>query len=84
MAKRPDGYHDIRMVMQSVSLCDDLKVTLRSDGEIKLSTNLRFLPDDDRNIASKAARAFFAALGRKDIGADIIIFKRVPVCAGMG
>jgi len=84
LAKRTDGYHDMRMVMQSVSLCDDIKVTLRGDGDIRLSTNLRFLPDDDRNIASKAARAFFAALGRKDIGADIIIFKRVPVCAGMG
>ena len=84
MAKRPDGYHDMRMVMQSVSLCDDVKVTLRGDGEVKVSTNLRFLPDDERNIASKAARAFFVRLGRKDIGADIEIFKRVPVCAGMG
>lgn len=84
MAKRADGYHDMHMVMQSVSLCDDVKVTLRSDSELRVSTNLRFLPDDDRNIASKAARTFFAELGRKSIGADIEIFKRVPVCAGMG
>jgi len=84
VAKRTDGYHDMRMVMQSVSLCDDVKIALRGDGEIKLSTNLRFLPGDDRNIASKAAAAFSSKLGRKDIGADIEIFKRVPVCAGMG
>jgi 4-diphosphocytidyl-2-C-methyl-D-erythritol kinase len=84
LAKRPDGYHDMRMVMQSVSLCDDLRVTLRDDGEIHVSTNLRFLPNDERNIAAKAARAFFAQLGGKSLGAEITIVKRIPVRAGMG
>ena len=84
LSKRSDGYHEMRMVMQSVSLCDDVTVTLRNDGEFNISTNLRFLPADDRNIAVKAAKAFFAKLGRNDIGTDISIFKRIPVCAGMG
>ena len=84
LSKRPDGYHDMRMVMQSVSLCDDVTVTLRNDGEVKVATNLRFLPGDDRNIAAKAARAFFVLLGRDDLGVDIVIHKRIPVCAGMG
>ena len=84
ISKRPDGYHDMRMVMQSVSLCDDVAVTLREDGAVNVTTNLHFLPCDDRNIAVKAAKAFFLKLGRKDEGADISIFKRVPVCAGMG
>ena len=84
LSKRPDGYHDMRMVMQSVSLCDDISVRLRNDGEIRVSTNLRFLPSDDRNIAAKTAGAFFAKLGRTDIGAEIDILKRIPVCAGMG
>lgn len=84
LAKRPDGYHDMRMVMQSVSLCDDVTVTLRGDAELRVSTNLRFLPGDDRNIAVKAARAFFALLGQDSLGADIVINKRIPVCAGMG
>lgn len=84
LAKRPDGYHDMRMVMQSVSLCDQLRVTLRDDGEIHVSTNLRFLPNDERNIAAKAAHAFFAKLGGKSPGVDITIVKHIPVRAGMG
>ncbi|MFB0920901.1 MAG: 4-(cytidine 5'-diphospho)-2-C-methyl-D-erythritol kinase [Oscillospiraceae bacterium] len=84
ISKRTDGYHDMRMVMQSVSLCDDVTVSLREDGAVNVSTNLRFLPSDDRNIAVKVAKAFFAELGGKAAGADINILKRVPVCAGMG
>ena len=74
----------MRMIMQTVSLCDDITVTLRDDNIITVSTNLHYLPCDDRNIAAKAARAFFAQLGKADIGADINITKRIPVCAGMG
>ena len=83
-AKRPDGYHDMRMVMQSVSLCDDVSVSLREDGAVRAGTNLRYLPCDERNIAVKAARAFFAKAEMKNAGADIGIRKRIPVCAGMG
>lgn len=82
--RRPDGYHDMRMVMQTVSLCDDVSVSLRNDGYVRAGTNLRYLPCDDRNIAVKAARAFFAAAELKNTGADIGIRKRIPVCAGMG
>lgn len=84
LSKRGDGYHDIRMVMQSVTLCDDVQVSLRGDGGVTVSTDLRFLPGDDRNIAVKAARAFFSQLGETGLGADIAIHKRIPVCAGMG
>lgn len=84
ISKRPDGYHDMRMIMQTVSLCDDITVSLRDDSAINVSTNLRYLPCDDRNIAAKAARAFFAQTGTTDIGANIDIIKRIPVCAGMG
>ena len=72
------------MVMQTVSLCDDVKISLRDDGEIGIRTNLRYLPCDDRNIAVKAAKAFFAKNGSSSVGADIDITKRIPVCAGMG
>lgn len=82
--RRSDGYHDTRMVMQTVSLCDDVSVSLRNDGYVRAGTNLRYLPCDDRNIAVKAARAFFAAAELKNTGADIGIRKRIPVCAGMG
>ena len=84
LSKRPDGYHDMRMVMQSVSLHDELSVSLRNDGAVNVATNLHYLPCDDRNIAAKAAKAFFARIGKTELGADIDIQKRIPVCAGMG
>lgn len=83
-ARREDGYHDMLMVMQTVSLCDDVRLRLRSDGVITVATDLRYLPCDERNIAWKAATAFFAATDRKNLGVDITIKKHIPVCAGMG
>lgn len=84
LSKRPDGYHDMRMLMQSVALCDEISLSLREDGAYTISTNLHYLPGDERNIAVKAAKAFFARLGDAVHGADIVIQKRIPVCAGMG
>ena len=83
VARLPNGYHEMCMVMQSVSLCDDVHVSLRKDGKITVKTNLRYLPNDERNIAFKAAAAFFSRLGG-GFGADISLKKRIPVCAGMG
>jgi 4-diphosphocytidyl-2-C-methyl-D-erythritol kinase len=84
VGKRGDGYHDMRMVMQTVSLCDEIHILLREDGKTSVSTNLHFLPCDERNIAFKAVRLFFSAIGRPELGAEISITKHVPVCAGMG
>lgn len=81
-AKRPDGYHDLTMVMGSVSLWDDVEVSLRSDGRIEAVCSLSWLPRDERNLAVRAARVFFDAVGGTP-GADIRIKKRVPVGAGM-
>lgn len=81
-AKRPDGYHDLTMVMGSVSLWDDVEVSLRSDGQIEAVCSLSWLPRDERNLAVRAARVFFDAVGGAP-GADIRIKKRVPVGAGM-
>lgn len=82
LGKRGDGYHDLRMVMQSVSLCDQVTLTL-GDGEgITLTTNWRFLPADRRNIAVGAAEAFARATGRTWNGLSIHLDKRIPVCAG--
>ena len=82
-AKRPDGYHDLTMVMGSVSLRDDVTVSLRTDGRIEAVCSLPWLPRDERNLAVRAARVFFDALGEASLGADIHIQKRVPVGAGM-
>ena len=80
--RRDDGYHELVMIMQTVSLCDDVAVEI-TDGEFSSQSNLRFIPNDDRNLAVKAAKAFFSAAGESG-GARININKRIPVGSGMG
>lgn len=81
--KRPDGYHDMVMVMQTVTLCDDISVTLTPNEPSAASCNLHFVPGDERNLAVKAANIFFAAAGIENTGAFITMEKRIPVGAGM-
>jgi len=83
LGKRTDGFHDLRTVMQSVELCDDIYVEL-TDGEFSAATNKPYIPCDDRNVAVKAARAFFEALGIGGVGAFVRIKKQIPTCAGLG
>ena len=83
LGKRPDGYHELRMVMQSSGLSDDVYVELREDGSFLAETNRRYIPSGEKNEAVKAARAFFSAAGLS-LGAYIRIEKRIPVCAGLG
>jgi len=83
LRKREDGYHDLKMVMHSVSLCDTLTLE-RTGGEgIQVSTNLTFLPNNDKNLAAVAARRFAEATGCSAEGLLIQIQKQIPVCAGM-
>lgn len=84
LAKRPDGFHDMLMVMQSAELCDDVNVELTGDGRVFVATDLPYIPSDERNVAFKAAHAFFAAADMSESGASIRITKRIPVCAGLG
>jgi 4-diphosphocytidyl-2-C-methyl-D-erythritol kinase len=82
LRKRPDGYHDLRMVMQSVSVTDTVTLRASTEPGIRLVTNLSYLPSDGNNIAVKAAKAFFAHGGQPLSGLEIQIEKRIPVCAG--
>jgi len=84
LGKLPGGYHEMKMVMQTASLCDEVRIALRDGGEIRVESNFGFLPRDGGNIAAKAAAAFFAATGRTGAGADITLHKRIPVGAGLG
>lgn len=81
LRRREDGYHDLRMVMQSIDLQDTLDIT-PAQGEGRMSTNLSYLPADGRNLAQMAAAAFRQATG-KGGPVDISIRKTIPVCAGM-
>lgn len=83
VSKMPDGYHDLKMIFQSVSLYDDVGIDINDSGNISVTSNLGYLPNDASNIAARAAKAFFAEIGL-GCGADIRLYKRIPVCAGMG
>ena len=80
---REDGYHDLRMVMQSIDLTDTLVVRPGTGEGIQVGTNLNFLPNGDKNLAAIAARQFWKAMGKEPVPLDIEIQKRIPVCAGM-
>ena len=79
--KRPDGYHNVEMIMQTVSLFD-LLIIDKTSGEIGISTNLKYLPNNDKNIAYKAVKLFREKTGIRG-GAKIIIHKNIPVAAGL-
>lgn len=81
LGKRDNGYHDVEMVMQSLSLFD-LLIIDKTNGQITISTNLKYLPNTEKNIAYKAAAEFFRHTGIKG-GARIIIHKNIPVAAGL-
>ena len=83
LGRRPDGYHDLRMVMQSVSLCDRVTIRETENGQIALRTSASYLPCDRGNLAYRAAEAFFAAVDVANPGVALYVEKRIPVCAGM-
>ncbi|MGE4282421.1 MAG: 4-(cytidine 5'-diphospho)-2-C-methyl-D-erythritol kinase [Clostridia bacterium] len=79
--KREDGYHNVKMIMQTIDLYDTLQLE-KVENSIKVSTNLSYLPIDDRNIAYKAANLFFSTLNINP-GIRIKIHKKIPVAAGL-
>ena len=84
LRRRPDGYHDLRMVMQSISLGDTVTVrTGTGTGEIVVHAGRDDLPSGPENIAWKAAAEFFCAAGISNAGVEIDIEKNIPFAAGM-
>lgn len=82
LGKREDGYHEMKMVMVSVSLADTVTLTTAPGEGITLSTNLGFLPVDGRNLAVAAALRLREAVGAAWGSLSIHIDKKIPVCAG--
>lgn len=81
--KREDGYHEMKMVMTSVSLADAVTLTSEPGEGIVLSSNLGFLPVDGKNLAVSAALRLREATGTDWGKLTIALDKKVPVCAGM-
>ncbi len=80
--KRPDGYHDLDMIMEAIDICDTIVVARDAPG-IALTTDRPDIPTDRSNIIVKAAELFFAATGIAP-RARFHLEKRVPVGGGLG
>lgn len=82
LGRRQDGYHEVRMVMQTVGLYDRIVMKKISTPEIKIVTNLSFLPVNENNLVYKAAKMLIDEFDLKQ-GVDIDLNKFIPVAAGM-
>lgn len=83
LQKRADGYHDIRSVMQTIDLCDEITVTVDA-GQWSCSCDGANIPGGEENLAMRAARAFVRAANIEPNGIAIRIQKRIPSQAGLG
>jgi 4-diphosphocytidyl-2-C-methyl-D-erythritol kinase len=83
VGRRPDGYHEIDTVLQSIDLCDHITLAPRRDGEISLKTTPDFGIPPDENLALRAARLLNERVGLP-MGVRILLDKEIPVGAGLG
>ncbi|MDD6308848.1 MAG: 4-(cytidine 5'-diphospho)-2-C-methyl-D-erythritol kinase, partial [Clostridia bacterium] len=81
VGKRPDGYHNLCSIMQSVRLADD--ITIRRNPDISILCDAKYVPMDQQNTAYRAAKLFLDE-AKQDGGVSIRIRKRIPVGGGMG
>jgi 4-diphosphocytidyl-2-C-methyl-D-erythritol kinase len=82
IGKRPDGYHDVAMIMQTVNICDTLTMSIRDDENICITTDLEGLTCGEDNLVYKAIEML-----RKEFeitkGVTVFLEKRIPMAAGM-
>lgn len=85
LAKREDGYHDMLMLMQTVSVQDSILIRRSGKPGIRASCNFYYVPSDSRNLAVRAAEVYLASLGEPEgqQGIELQIKKEIPVGAGM-
>ena len=84
VGKRQDGFHDLCMVMQEITLGDTVTLTLGTGQPWTVLSGSAEIPCDDSNLAIKAAKLFFVETGIDCCGLTVEIEKKTPVCAGMG
>lgn len=83
LERLPNGYHTVRMVMQTISLHDEVTVALDGTGGTSLECSLSYLPTDGTNLARRAAELFYAETGLPNPGTAIRLEKQIPVAAGL-
>lgn len=82
LRKREDGYHEVRMIMQTVGIYDQIELYKKREPGITVETNLSYLPVNQSNLAFQAARLLMEEFGIKE-GIHIRLHKFIPVAAGM-
>ncbi|MCY8825146.1 4-(cytidine 5'-diphospho)-2-C-methyl-D-erythritol kinase [Bacillus atrophaeus] len=80
--KRPDGYHEVEMIMTTIDLADRIELTEIAEDEVRVASHNRFVPDDQRNLAYQAAKLIKGRYKVKK-GVSIMITKVIPVAAGL-
>ena len=80
--KRPDGYHEVRMIMQNIQMFDQLEIERSEQPGIRIETNLSFLPCNENNLVYKAADLLMKEFDIRE-GLDVKLSKFIPVAAGM-
>ncbi len=82
--KRADGYHNLKSVMQTISIRDDVEIDVDTGKPWALHCDMEGVPTDNRNLAWKAAEVFFEQTKLETTGLEIRITKRIPMEAGLG
>ena len=83
LGMRPDGYHDLKSVMQTISIRDDIEIDVDTGKPWSLECSVEGIPTDERNLAWKAAKIFCEQTGKQPDGISIRILKRIPMEAGL-
>lgn len=84
LGKREDGYHDLKSVMQTISIRDDVEIDIGTGKPWSLECSAEGIPTDRKNLAWKAAEVFCEAMKKDPDGISIRIHKRIPSGAGLG
>lgn len=82
--KRSDGYHDLKSIMQTISIRDDIEIDLDTGKPWQLICTNEDIPTDNTNLAWRAAEAYLGRIGKYPDGITIRITKRIPSQAGLG
>lgn len=82
LRRREDGYHEVKMIMQTISLYDELELRKTKQPGIQVKTNLYYLPTNENNLVYKAARLLMDEFHIEE-GISIQLQKKIPVAAGM-
>lgn len=80
--RREDGYHEVRMVMQTINLYDRLDIVKKKEPGISIKTNISFLPVNENNLIYKAGKLLMDEFGISE-GVSVKLNKRIPIAAGM-